>query len=148
MAAEKQAPGVPWSCWGWCAISWPPAGTRPPPRPERLLPMPYDCPILIFVRFNREERPFPMDVKKRALKAAFPHTLPIFAGFTFLGVAYGIYMNSLGFSFLYPMFMSITIFAGGAWAWGFPSASPLWRPMEAPSAWRAIPPRGRFSILP
>ncbi len=53
-----------------------------------------------------------MDVKKRALKAAFPHTLPIFAGFTFLGVAYGIYMNSLGFSFLYPMFMSITIFAG------------------------------------
>lgn len=49
---------------------------------------------------------------KVALKAAFPHTIPIFAGFWFLGMTYGIYMNVSGFSFWYPMIMSLTIFAG------------------------------------
>ena len=48
----------------------------------------------------------------KALKAAFPHTIPIFAGFWFLGLAYGIYMNVSGFSFVYPMLMSLTIFGG------------------------------------
>ncbi len=47
-----------------------------------------------------------------ALIAAFPHTLPIMAGFLFLGITYGVYMHSKGFSFLYPMLMSMTIFAG------------------------------------
>lgn len=49
-----------------------------------------------------------------ALKAAFPHTIPIFAGFWFLGLTYGIYMNVSGFSFWYPALMSLTIFAGSA----------------------------------
>ena len=48
----------------------------------------------------------------KALKAAFPHTIPIFTGFWFLGLAYGIYMNVSGFSFWYPMLMSLTIFGG------------------------------------
>jgi 4-azaleucine resistance transporter AzlC len=47
-----------------------------------------------------------------ALRAAFPFTVPIFAGFLFLGIAYGIYMNSLGFSAIYPILMSLVIFAG------------------------------------
>lgn len=51
-------------------------------------------------------------LKRKALKAAFPHTLPILAGFLFLGLAYGIYMNASGFSFWYPMFMSLLIFGG------------------------------------
>ncbi len=46
------------------------------------------------------------------LKAAFPHTVPILAGFLFLGMTYGIYMNVSGFNFVYPMLMSMTIFAG------------------------------------
>ena len=50
--------------------------------------------------------------KLRALKAAFPYTLPIFAGFWFIGLAYGIYMNISGFSFVYPMVMSAVIFGG------------------------------------
>lgn len=53
--------------------------------------------------------------KKRislAFRTAFPYTIPIFAGFLFLGMTYGIYMNVLGFSFWYPLFMSMTIFAG------------------------------------
>lgn len=53
-----------------------------------------------------------MSVKTKALRAAFPYTTPILAGFLFLGFAYGLYMHSLGFSFVYPMLMSITIFAG------------------------------------
>lgn len=47
-----------------------------------------------------------------AFRAAFPYTIPIFAGFTFLGIAYGFYMHAYGFSALYPILMSLTIFAG------------------------------------
>ena len=49
-------------------------------------------------------------MRYKALKAAFPYTLPIFTGFWFLGMAYGIYAS--GFSFLYPMFMSLLIYGG------------------------------------
>lgn len=49
---------------------------------------------------------------RKAFRCAFPYTLPIFAGFWFLGLTYGIYMNVSGFSFWYPMLMSLTIFAG------------------------------------
>ena len=52
------------------------------------------------------------ETQLRALRAAFPYTIPIFAGFWFLGLTYGIYMNVSGFSFVYPMLMSLTIFAG------------------------------------
>ena len=51
-------------------------------------------------------------MRLNALKKAFPYTIPIFAGFWFLGLAYGIYMNVSGFSFLYPMIMSLVIFGG------------------------------------
>lgn len=47
-----------------------------------------------------------------ALKAAFPFTLPIFAGFWFLGLTYGILMNVSGFSFVWPMLMAMVIFSG------------------------------------
>lgn len=53
-----------------------------------------------------------MNPKIKALKAAFPHTIPILMGFLFLGLAYGFYMNSKGFSFWWPLLMSATIFAG------------------------------------
>ncbi len=48
----------------------------------------------------------------QAARCAFPYTIPIFAGFWFLGLTYGIYMNVSGFSFMYPMLMSLTIFGG------------------------------------
>ena len=47
-----------------------------------------------------------------ALKAAFPHTIPILAGFLFLGMTYGVFMRTSGFSFWYPMIMSVVIFGG------------------------------------
>lgn len=51
-------------------------------------------------------------MKIKALKAAFPYTIPIFAGFWFIALAYGVLMNVNGFSFVYPMLMSLLIFAG------------------------------------
>ena len=51
-------------------------------------------------------------VKRRALRAAFPHTVPILTGFLFLGMTYGVYMASLGFSWIYPTLMALTIYAG------------------------------------
>jgi len=47
-----------------------------------------------------------------ALKAAFPHTIPILTGFGFLGVTYGIFMSAQGFSFWYPLIISIAVFGG------------------------------------
>lgn len=51
-------------------------------------------------------------MKLRALRAALPYTLPICVGFLFLGMSYGFLMQSKGFSFVYPMLMSLFIFAG------------------------------------
>lgn len=51
---------------------------------------------------------------RKALRAAFPYTIPIFASFWFLGLTYGVYMHVSGFSFWYPMLMSLLIFAGSA----------------------------------
>lgn len=48
----------------------------------------------------------------RAFKCAFPYTIPIFAGFCFLGMTYGIYAKTSGFSFWYPLAMGIAIFGG------------------------------------
>ncbi|MGI6756226.1 MAG: AzlC family ABC transporter permease [Atopobiaceae bacterium] len=47
-----------------------------------------------------------------ALRAAFPYTVPILAGFSFLGFSYGVYMHALGFSFVYPLVMAWAIFGG------------------------------------
>lgn len=51
-------------------------------------------------------------MRRKALKAAFPCTIPIMTGFIFLGAAYGIYMNASGFPFVYPLFMSMLIYGG------------------------------------
>jgi predicted branched-chain amino acid permease (azaleucine resistance) len=53
-----------------------------------------------------------MHAKQKAFHAAFPLTLPILAGFLFLGCSYGVLMVSKGFSIWYPIFMATFIFAG------------------------------------
>lgn len=53
-----------------------------------------------------------VSVIRKSFRCAFPHTIPIFAGFLFHGMTYGIYMQVSGFSFWYPCLMSLTIFAG------------------------------------
>lgn len=49
---------------------------------------------------------------RKALKAALPHTLPVLAGFWFVGLAYGLYMNVSGFGFCYPLLMSLIVYGG------------------------------------
>ena len=49
---------------------------------------------------------------RAALRAAFPHTVPVLTGFGFLGLTYGVYMSAQGFNFLYPFLISLTVFGG------------------------------------
>ena len=49
---------------------------------------------------------------RSAFRAAFPYTIPIFAGFLFLGQTLWYLYEGIRFSFWYPMLMSLTIFAG------------------------------------
>jgi len=52
--------------------------------------------------------------KNAALKAAFPHTIPVFTGFIFLGIAYGILMSSKGYGVGWTILMSTIVYAGSA----------------------------------
>lgn len=51
-------------------------------------------------------------MKRRALRAAFPHTIPVFTGYLVLGISYGVLITSKGFPFWMPILTSLTIFAG------------------------------------
>lgn len=53
-----------------------------------------------------------MSFHKESLKQAFISTMPLLAGFSFMGVAYGVYLNSAGFNFIFAFLMSSTIFSG------------------------------------
>ena len=50
--------------------------------------------------------------KRRAIKAAFPNTIPVLAGYLGLGLAYGILMRVSGFSFIYSLILSIVVYGG------------------------------------
>ena len=49
---------------------------------------------------------------KSAFHYVFPKTLPIFAGFLFLGFSYGVYAVANGFAPIYPILMALFIYAG------------------------------------
>lgn len=51
-------------------------------------------------------------MKLKALKAAFPKTIPIMTGFLFLGAAYGIYARTSGLPAAVPIIMAAVVFAG------------------------------------
>jgi len=53
-----------------------------------------------------------MHNKKAAFLAAFTHTIPVMAGYLVLGAAYGILMDSKGFSILWSLLASVFIYAG------------------------------------
>lgn len=48
----------------------------------------------------------------RALRAAFPHTIPVLTGFMALGIAYGVLMQSKGYGVLWAVLMSALAFGG------------------------------------
>lgn len=51
-------------------------------------------------------------MRKRALAAAFPYTVPVLAGYVFLGMAFGVLMVGEGFDASWPILMSVVVFAG------------------------------------
>lgn len=51
-------------------------------------------------------------MKLKALKSAFPITLPVFTGYLFLGIGYGILMNKSGLSLPLTIVMSSLVFTG------------------------------------
>lgn len=54
----------------------------------------------------------PVSDKLAALRAAFPFTIPIMAGYIFLGMTYGITMVASGFDAWIPMLTGIVIYGG------------------------------------
>ena len=48
----------------------------------------------------------------KALKAAFPFTIPIMTGFLFLGMSYGIYAVDAGLPAFFPTLTSVVVFGG------------------------------------
>lgn len=48
----------------------------------------------------------------KALKIAFPYTLPVFMGYIFMGIAFGVLLSSKGYAFYWSTIMGILIYAG------------------------------------
>ena len=49
---------------------------------------------------------------KKTVKEAFVASIPVMMGYIVLGMAFGILLESNGYSFLYALFMSLFIYAG------------------------------------
>ena len=48
----------------------------------------------------------------KAVRAAFPHTLPVMAGYVCIGIAFGIMLRAAGYGVLWAVAMSVFIFTG------------------------------------
>lgn len=53
-----------------------------------------------------------MHKKTKALKAAFPHTIPVMMGYVFMGMAFGMLLQSKGYHFGWALLMSLSIYGG------------------------------------
>jgi 4-azaleucine resistance transporter AzlC len=53
-----------------------------------------------------------MGHKLKAFKHALPHTIPALAGFSLLGLAYGLLMKQNGYNFIWSTLTSLLVFAG------------------------------------
>jgi 4-azaleucine resistance transporter AzlC len=53
-----------------------------------------------------------MKTKTNAFKLALPHTIPVMAGFSLLGIAYGLLMATNGYNFIWSTLTSMLVFAG------------------------------------
>ncbi len=49
---------------------------------------------------------------KKALKAAFPHTIPILIGYLSIGIPFGLLLENAGYNALWAFFMSLVVFSG------------------------------------
>ena len=52
------------------------------------------------------------EINAKVLRAAFPLTLPVMAGYLILGIGFGLLMESRGFGLPWAVLMSVAIYAG------------------------------------
>ena len=67
----------------------------------------------------------------RALSAAFPHTLPVLAGFLVLGIAYGMLMLEKGYGPQWSVLMSAVAFCGSMQFVAITLLTTAFQPLEA-----------------
>jgi len=67
----------------------------------------------------------------KAIKAAFPFTLPVMAGFLLLGMAYGILMSARGYGWLWSLLTSSVVFAGALQFVGISLLTTVFDPLYA-----------------
>ena len=67
----------------------------------------------------------------RALSAAFPHTIPVLAGFLVLGIAYGMLMLSKGYGPQWSVLMSAVAFCGSMQFVAITLLTTVFHPVEA-----------------
>ncbi len=48
----------------------------------------------------------------KAVKAAFPFTVPVLVGYLFIGIAFGVMFQEKGYNFLWAILMSLLVYAG------------------------------------
>lgn len=70
-----------------------------------------DIPSQPFYNRHNEERQMIL-LNKKALKTVFLDTVPVLAGYLFLGAGFGILLNESGYGVWWALFMSIFVFAG------------------------------------
>ena len=75
-----------------------------------------------------------LNMKKKilcSLKSAFPHTVPIMAGFLFLGMSYGIFARSKGLPPWLPTLTSVAVFGGSLEFVGVSLLTSAFSPIQA-----------------
>ena len=68
---------------------------------------------------------------RHALSAAFPHTLPVLAGFLVLGIAYGMLMQEKGYGPQWSVLMSAVAFCGSMQFVAITLLTTVFQPVEA-----------------
>jgi 4-azaleucine resistance transporter AzlC len=49
---------------------------------------------------------------KKAIRAAFPATIPVLLGYLSIGIAFGLLFENAGYNFIWAFFMSLVVYAG------------------------------------
>lgn len=53
-----------------------------------------------------------MQKRWRVIKEAFYHTIPVMTGYLFLGFAFGVFLESKGYNWIWALLMSVFVYAG------------------------------------
>lgn len=68
---------------------------------------------------------------KKAFAIAFPHTIPVFIGFLFIGMTYGLLMQTKGYSVFWSVMMSAIAFCGSMQFAAIPLLTTSFHPLQA-----------------